>query len=325
MPKMGRPVTDVQSSLSNVTMRPKKADIDLSKKELSKQEVLDKATGRKTEDPRFARNVNNKMGKDEFLKLLTHQLENQDPMNPVDQQKFSAELAQYSQLEQLTNLNSKFDRFGKDQEMQNQFYAASFIGKEVVTDGNTLKIQPGESGGDIIYNLPNKAKQVLIRIFDSKNQMVGEIREDDVSRGGNKTRWDGKTLDGTPTAAGNYTVQVMGWGEDLQPLDIKTQNRGIVETVSFDNGETVLLVDNKKVFLRDVKSFHLAKGQKLNHNQKTMGTPNTKKPLMPNAHLARELSGEKLGGRTIKEEQVNELKNKQQAASAYNDAKGIYD
>ena len=52
------------------------------------------------------------MGKDEFLKLLTVQLKNQDPMNPMEQGKMAAELAQFSQLEQLSNLNTSFDKFG---------------------------------------------------------------------------------------------------------------------------------------------------------------------------------------------------------------------
>jgi flagellar basal-body rod modification protein FlgD len=324
MPKMGRPVSNSRNPFKKVTMAPKNSAAKLEDRKLSKEQLLNKITGRKAVDPKHNRNIKNKMGKDEFLKLLTHQLENQDPMKPMDQAKFSGELAQFSQLEQLSNLNRKFDKMGKDADMQNQFYAASFIGKEVITSGNSLKIEKGDSGGDIIFNLPEKAKQVLVRIFDEKNQMVGEIRENNVSRGGNRLKWDGVRLDGGQAGSGNFNVQVMGWNEQLQPMTINTQNKGVVQSVSFEDGAPVLVVDNKKVFLRDVKSFHLAKNGKTSHNTNRQPADVSKKILRPNAHLARELGGmHQNGGRTIKE---TKKPTAQQATNAYDSgAEGIYD
>ena len=70
MPKMGRPVSNSKNPFKKVTMAPRKATLDLSKNQLSKEQIINKATGRKVTDPRFDRKINNKMGKDEFLKLL---------------------------------------------------------------------------------------------------------------------------------------------------------------------------------------------------------------------------------------------------------------
>ena len=64
----------------------------------------------------------NKMGKDEFLKLLTVQLGNQDPMNPVDQKKFAAELAQFSQLEQLAAMNSKLNNLNNNTPQRSKIF-----------------------------------------------------------------------------------------------------------------------------------------------------------------------------------------------------------
>src|SRR5690606_27797084 len=110
-----------------------------------KERLLNKITGFKPKTV-FDKEDKTKMDKDGFLKLLTHQLQNQDPMKPMDQGKLSSELAQFSQLEQLSNLNSKFDKLGRNAQVEDQFYGASFLGKEVVTSGSSMKIK--EDGGE---------------------------------------------------------------------------------------------------------------------------------------------------------------------------------
>ena len=87
------------------------------------------------------------MGKDEFLKLLTVQLQNQDPLKPVDQKKFAADLAQFSQLEQLANMNTKLDSMNENVPVESKFYGASFLGKIVTTSGSTIMHdgKPGKS------------------------------------------------------------------------------------------------------------------------------------------------------------------------------------
>src|SRR5690606_35259803 len=121
-----------------------------------------------------------------------HQLQNQDPMKPMDQEKLGADLAQFSQLEQLTNLNSKFDKFGQNAQTQDQFYGASFLGKEVVTTGNSMKIKEDGGAGDIIFNLEKDASKVLVRLYDSKNTMVGGMWKENIGRGNQTFNWDGR-------------------------------------------------------------------------------------------------------------------------------------
>ena len=66
----------------------------------------------------------------------------------------------------------------------------------------------------------------------------------------------GVQLDGAYSGKGEFTSAVFAWDNNAQPIEVKTKNTGVVESVFFENGETVLMVEGKKVFLRDVDSFH---------------------------------------------------------------------
>ena len=113
MPEMGRPVTNQEMQYRQVQMAPKSLAGKGKSQDKINDDIINKATGYKPQNELFKEGPHNQLGKDEFLKLLTFQLQNQDPMNPMEQSKFTGELAQFSQLEQLTNLNKKFDEGNK--------------------------------------------------------------------------------------------------------------------------------------------------------------------------------------------------------------------
>lgn len=261
MPQMGKPVTLQDRRYQNVTMSPRNnaANLDPDKiAEKEKKRLLDNITGYKEKNPLYKdAKTHNKMGKDEFLRLLTVQLENQDPMNPMEQGKMAAELAQFSSLEQLSNINKNFEGLNKNKQVEDKFYGASFLGKEVVTSGSSLKFEGEGSQADILFSLPKPAEKVLVRIFDSKKNMVGEIWKENIGRGNQTFSWDGTQLDGAISGKGEFHTAVFAWDNNADPIEVKTKNTGLVESVFFENGETVLMVDGKKVFLRDVDSFHV--------------------------------------------------------------------
>ncbi len=277
MPEMGKPINSTARNYQNVQMAPRnfagrsEDQISGNQRQINareKERLINKITGYKEKDPLVVDGENhNKMGKDEFLKLLTVQLQNQDPLNPMKQDKMAAELAQFSQLEQLSNLNKKFDGLTKNQNVQDKFYGASFLGKEVVTTGSSLNFAGEGTDADILFTLEKPANKVLVRIFDSSNNMVGEMWKENIGRGNQTVSWDGMQLDNTMAGAGEFRTQVYAWDQYADPIDVKTKTTGKVESVFFENGETVLKVDGKKVFLRDVDSFH---------------TPGMMKPAAPN-------------------------------------------
>ena len=268
MPEIGRPVTQQEMQYRQVQMGPRSLAGKSTSESQQREALINKATGYKPKNELFKDGAHNQMGKDEFMKLLTFQLQNQDPMNPMDQSKFTGELAQFSQLEQLTNLNKKFDDGNKNQGIQDKFYAASFVGKKIVTTGSTMDLKESGDPGDVLFKLDGQASKVMIRILDSKNNVAGEIWKEGLSEGSHQVTWDGVALDGTPAVKGKYTAQVKAWDDMGQEIGTRTEATGVVQSVTFDQGEPVLTVNGQKVYLRDVASFHTAETQthQLNNN-----------------------------------------------------------
>ena len=194
MPQMGKPVTASDRTFSNVTIGPR-APRGVSPDKIAAKEkarLIGNITGYKEKNDLYKNaNDHNKMGKDEFLRLLTVQLENQDPMNPMEQGKMAAELAQFSSLEQLSNINKNFENLTNNKHVEDKFYGASFLGKEVVTSGSSLKFEGEGTKADILFTLPEKAEKVLVRIFDKKRNMVGEVWQENIGRGNQTFTWDG--------------------------------------------------------------------------------------------------------------------------------------
>lgn len=256
MPEIGRPLQN--SSFSQIAMDNRSGDND--KKNLNKD--LNKIAGIKEENKFVDRQAHNKLGKDGFLKLLAHQLKNQDPLKPMDQKQFAADLAQFSQLEQLTNVNAKLENMAKNDMPESKFFGASFLGKEVLTKGTSFKYEGTGESQDIPFYLEKPAKKVVVRVYDSNKQLMARVESEGLGRGQQSLTWDGNQLDGVVAAKDTYRVEVQAFDEDYKPFKGETKAKGVVTSVDFEGQETILtLKDGQKVFLRDVDHFALPSTQ----------------------------------------------------------------
>ncbi|MBT3586862.1 MAG: hypothetical protein HN509_18265 [Halobacteriovoraceae bacterium] len=222
-------------------------------------ENLNKLSGRKPES-RFKDGAkHNQIGKDGFLKLLTHQLANQDPFSPMDQKQFAADMAQFAQVEQMTNMNKKMDGMTKNVPSENKFFGASFIGKKVLTKGMSLEYDGKGGNLNVPFSLKQVAKQSRIRIYDSHKQLIKEINTEGLPAGTNNILWDGLMNDGTLALKDNYRIEVDAWDQDFNQFKGETKASGVVTGVRFEGETTILeLASGKTVFLRDVESFQTA-------------------------------------------------------------------
>jgi len=302
MPEIGRPTTPQEMQYRQVEMGPRSLSGKQKSEAQLREDIINKASGYKPKNELYKEGPHNQMGKDEFLKLLAFQLQNQDPMNPMDQSKMTGELAQFSQLEQLTSLNKKFDLNNKNQAIQDKFYAASFVGKQIVTQGTTLHLKESGEPGDVLFKLDGDASKVMVRILDEKNNVSGEIWRDALTKGAHQVTWDGTALDGSPAVKGTYRIQVKAWDEMGNEVSTRTEATGVVQSVTFDEGEPVLTVNDQKVFLRDVVSFHTA-GTKTHSSATNTDVSNQPAPMV----------------------QLNKSLPAQQAVNAYTENTGIYD
>lgn len=258
MPELGRP--QATSPFRDVTMGPRRAEsrsrVNSSSSDGSIGRELNRLSGSREEVNFVNPDEHNKLGKDGFLRLLTHQLSHQDPLKPMDQKQFAADLAQFSQLEQLANLNSHFEKMGGNKTVEDKFYGATFLGKKVETEGSGINYD-GEAKSVLLpFYLPRHAQKITVKIFDDQRQMVAEFENGMTPRGNGQFPWDGKTFDGTKVAPGRYSFEILAHDEQYQQFRGQTKSSGIVTGVSFENGETLLTLDNhKRVLLRDVTSF----------------------------------------------------------------------
>jgi len=158
--------------------------------------------------------VSRDLGKEAFLKLLTVQLKNQDPLEPIKNEAFVAQLAQFSSLEQLQNINTTLTQGNQSGASRDSATVAavgnntavSLIGKqvEIVKDGVNL---PESGSAQITYNLETGADRVAAQITDTLGKTVRTLTlHPDGLQG--QIVWDGKSDDGVRVPPGNYRVSL---------------------------------------------------------------------------------------------------------------------
>ena len=197
-----------------------------------------------------------RLEKDGFLRLLMHQLNNQDPLKPIDQNKMAADLAQFSQLEQMTNMNKNLEKSLENNIIKKKFFAASFLGKKVITDGASIKYRGEGEQPAVSFRISKAMAKGLVQIYDKNKQMIAQLNLQAKPPGIHTIPWNGKQLDGMDAGKGIYTFQVKAWDQLNNEIIAETRAEGVVTGVSFDeHGGSIIIVDGKKVYLRDVKTF----------------------------------------------------------------------
>ena len=251
MPSIGNPNIDI-NSFKKISIH---KEIDGKQNSGNR---LNKISGKNEEHQFVDRKTHNKLAKDGFLKLLSYQLANQDPLEPMDQKRFAADLAQFSQLEQLANINTKMKKSGENIPVQNKFYGASFIGKKVLTDGATIRYRQGDKP-QLPFYLDKQAEKAIVRIYDESNNIIRSLEVGNLSEGNQGIEWDGRGEDRRFAVPGVYRFDVLAFDKQYARFRGKSQAEGLVTGVMFENGETVLALENgKKVALRDVRQFKIS-------------------------------------------------------------------
>ncbi len=186
------------------------------------------------------------VGKDEFMKLLLAQLKNQNPMNPMDGSDFAAQLAQFSSLEQLTNLNAEVKAQSVNQMTLGYAQSVNMIGKEVVANSGNSVTANGRPI-DISYNLANDAEIVTISVIDKNGKVVKSWTETNQKTGMNKTIWDCSNAE-----MGEYTYQINAIDKLGNTVSAGTMTTGTVSAVHFRNNQILATVNGREIPLSDI-------------------------------------------------------------------------
>lgn len=199
------------------------------------------------------------MGKEDFLKMLLAQLQNQDPLNPMDDTQFASQLAQYSSLEQLMNLNTSMDtsinaNYYLSQSINNTL-AATLIGKEVKLNGSSFQ-NDGQANTTLGYNLSTAASNVTVKIYNESGALVKTIENAPKNSGDNKLIWDFTDNDGNSVPQGKYSFQVEPKDVDSNLLSYSTYVLGKIDGVKFTENGTMLVVNGGQYNLSDIMEIY---------------------------------------------------------------------
>ena len=205
--------------------------------------TVDSGTSQTSED--------NTLAKDDFLNLLITQLQNQDPLSPMDSTEFSAQLAQFSSLEQLSNVNENLETLLLYQGSLNNSQAVSFIGKTITASGDSSLITDGIPD-NIHFELAGDASDTFVTIYDAAGNFVASKEYGSLNAGSHSLSWDGTDHAGNKLPDGVYYFEVMAVDVNNEMVDATTFTTGKVTGVTYKEGTTYLMSGDQKIPLGNV-------------------------------------------------------------------------
>ncbi len=175
------------------------------------------------------------LDKNAFLSLLTEQLKNQDPTQPMDNTAFVAQLAQFSSLEQMNNVNDNLTKLITAQGTSLQTTAASMVGKTAVFQTDEVILEKDKSA-TVTANLSQAAANVTVVVQDSDGKTISRMGLGPFAAGLNHFDWNGKDDSGTTVEPGTYTVQVLAVDLNGKSIPLTQNGSARITSISYDNG-----------------------------------------------------------------------------------------
>lgn len=177
----------------------------------------------------------------DFLKLFTTQLQNQNPLDPTKNEAFVAQLAQFSQLEATTNMASQLATLATALTGDRMMSGAALIGKSVLTPGGSFALKAGQPVQGLV-DLPQGADGLQVDILNSANQVVSRNTLGQQAPGNVYFGWNGQDADGKPLPEGSYRFRVTGTagGTNITPT---VSTRQAIQGVRQDSNTGDMLIE----------------------------------------------------------------------------------
>jgi flagellar basal-body rod modification protein FlgD len=184
-----------------------------------------------------------------FLTLLTTQLKNQNPMDPLDTNQFTQQLVQFAQVEQQLRQNDQLATLVALEKTAQSTTALAFVGQTVTVDGKTAALAGGKATWS--FNVP-KPVSATISIANATGQTVytGAFT---MSTGAQNFQWDGRDNAGTQWPAGNYTMSITAKDAGGQTVSVPTEIQGLVDSVDLTVNPPTLSIGGQNYTLDKVK------------------------------------------------------------------------
>jgi len=198
------------------------------------------------------------LGKNDFMKLLLAELKHQDPLNPADNTEFVAQLAQFSSLEQMTemnlNLKSALEKNELVADAVNNAMMINYFGKRVSAESDSFYFN-GEGSVELRFVLGDSMETGNLEIVDAGGFTVRSIPLEGLDSGENGITWDGITDMGSQANPGVYSFKVTGYNVIDEKVAVTPLFSGIVEGIEYEDGDARLKVGNVLIPFEKIKQI----------------------------------------------------------------------
>jgi flagellar basal-body rod modification protein FlgD len=192
------------------------------------------------------------LGKNDFLKLLTAQLQQQDPTQPMDNTEFVAQLAQFSSLEAMNNVNDTLTELLAAKGTSVQTTAASLVGKTAIFETDDVVLEKGKTA-TITANLSQAATNVNVVIQDDDGTTVRVLTPGAMASGSQRIEWDGLDSNGDAVESGTYTVQITASDINGSAVSLTQSGSARITGITYeDDGTPLFMAGGNSLKLSDI-------------------------------------------------------------------------
>jgi len=184
-----------------------------------------------------------------FLQLLTTQLQNQDPLDPLDTNQFTQQLVQFAQVEQQMKSNDQLSTLISLDQAAQSTTALAFVGATVAVDGTTAQLANGSANWNLNVSKPATAT-ITIKDASGQTAYTGTFA---INPGNQSFVWDGHGNDGTQWPDGSYTLTATAVDANNQPVAVSTEIEGVVDSVDLTQTPPVLSVNGQNYTMNQIK------------------------------------------------------------------------
>ncbi|HWE75327.1 MAG TPA: flagellar hook capping FlgD N-terminal domain-containing protein [Stellaceae bacterium] len=186
-----------------------------------------------------------------FLTLLTTQLQNQDPLSPLDTNQFTQQLVSFSQVEQQINTNSNLQQLISLQSAGESISALPLVGQQIEYNSPTASLASGGTA-NYVYNLPSNAATTQLTITDASGRQIYAASLGATAAGSHVFNWNGQTTAGVQVPAGDYTLSISAKDTSGSAITASVASVGTVSAVGVQNNSANFTIGDMSVPLSEL-------------------------------------------------------------------------
>jgi flagellar basal-body rod modification protein FlgD len=194
---------------------------------------------------------------DTFLQLLTTQLQNQDPLDPLDTNQFTEQLVEFASVEQQVNMNTNLQTLISLQQTNEAVSAMQFLGANVTISSNTASLS-NASGTPASWSFTSPSPATGAITITSSTGQVAYTGTTSLTTGSNSFNWNGQGNNGVQWPDGTYTLSITATGANNQPVTVSTQVQGTVSAINVSTNPPTVTVGGQSYPISSITSINTA-------------------------------------------------------------------